>query len=289
YRGHLAPALVGKYVFGDLVDGRIFYSNESEMRRGGPRALIHEMKLLDSAGKLMTMQELVGDLRVDLRFSTDNQNELYILSKSNGTIYKVIGARPLGDVHPMIARSLVAHYDFEEPVTGKLFRERDRGSSVTTLDLVNGGAAMRVRDGAHLKSAASVQVGQQNPTVFAQDDWKVGIYSATGVPSLHRFNAAQGITLMGWVKMTGENPSLNSQTPNPVDRFNAIGLLGLLTGDSEGHAVRALLEIINVNGQLRLVALGRRIDGSASQTFAANDPWPTLLPRDQWVFLAATF
>jgi hypothetical protein len=46
-----------------------------------------------------------------------------------------------------------------------------------------------------------------------------------------------------------------------------------------------------VNGvnELHLVALGRRIDGSASQTFAASDPWPTLLPQNEWVFLAATF
>jgi hypothetical protein len=148
---------------------------------------------------------------------------------------------------------------------------------------------MRVRDGAHAKSAASIQLGQINGNTFGEDDWKAGIYSPTGVPSLHAFNAVRGVTLMGWVKMTGENPSLNSHTPDPNDRFNAIGLLGLLTGDSEGHAVRALLEIINVNGTLRLVALGRRIDGSASQTFAANDPWPTLLPLNQWVFLAATF
>jgi len=289
YRGRLAPDLVGKYVFGDLVDGRIFYANEREMVRGGPRATMHEMKILDSSGRLMTMQELVGDVRVDLRFSTDSKNELYLLSKSNGTIYKVVGARRLGDVHPSLVSHLVAHYDFEEPVTGKLFRERDRGSSGTTIDLINGGAAMRVRDGAHLKSTTSIQLGQQNPTVFGEDDWKAGIYSATGVPTLHAFNAAREITLMGWVKMTGTNPSPNSNTPDPNDVYNAIGLLGVLTGNSEGHAVRALLEIINVNGQLRLVALGRRIDGSASQTFAANDPWPTLLPLNEWVFLAATF
>jgi glucose/arabinose dehydrogenase len=289
YRGHRAHLLVGKYVFGDLVDGRIFFSEEREMRRGGPRAEIHEMKILDSSGKLTTMQEVVGDLRVDLRFSIDDRNELYLLSKSNGKIYKVTGARRLGDVHPSIQRHLVAHYDFEQPVTGKPFRERDRGPSATTIDLINGGAAMRVRDGAHLKSAASIQLGQQNPTVFGQDDWKAGIYSPTGVPSLHAFNAVREVTLMGWVKMTGENPSLNSQTPAPDDRFNAVGLMGVLTGDSEGHAVRALLEIINVNGTLRLVALGRRIDGSTSQTFAANDPWPTLLPLNEWVFLTATF
>ncbi|HMG21995.1 MAG TPA: hypothetical protein VK607_11775, partial [Kofleriaceae bacterium] len=289
YRGHSAPLLTGKYVFGDLVDGRIFYANESEMKRGGPRATMHELKLLDDSGRLMTMQELVGDTRVDLRFSTDNDDELFLLSKSNGKVYKVTGARHLGDVFPTLVPNLVAHYDFEQPVTGKLFRERDRGDSATTIELINGGADMRVADGAHLKSRASIQLQQNNPTTFGEDDWKAGIYSPTGVPSLHAFNAVQGITIMGWVKMTGTNPSLNTETPAPDDLFNAIGLMGLLTGDSEGHAVRALLEIINVNNELRLVALGRRIDGSASQTFAANDPWPTILPQNEWVFLAATF
>jgi len=289
YRGRNVPALFGKYIFGDLVDGRIMYSNEREMQRGKPRATIHELKLLDSTGRLMTMQDLVGDTRIDLRFSTDGDNELYLLSKSNGKIYKVTGARPLGDVFPTLLPSLVAHYDFEQPVTGKLFRERDRGASATEIDLINGGADMRVKDGAHLKSTTSIQLGQINPTTFGEDDWKAGIYSPTGVPSLHAFNAARGITIMGWVKMTGDNPSLNTETPDPTDFYNAIGLTGVLTGDSDGHAVRALLEIINVNGELRLVALGRRIDGSASQTFAANEPWQTLLPQNEWVFLAATF
>lgn len=289
YRGKSAPLLVGRYIFGDLVDGRIFYANERDMKRGGPRATMHEIKLLDDSGRLTTMQELVGDTRVDLRFSTDDDNNLFLLSKSNGKVYKVTGARHLNDVFPTLQPNLVVHYDFEQPVTGKLFRERDRGDSATTIDLINGGADMRVADGAHRKSRASIQLQQVDPTTLSENDWKAGIYSPTGVPSLHAFNAVQGITIMGWVKMTGTNPSLNTETPDPNDFFNAIGLMGLLTGDSEGHAVRALLEIINVNGEMRLVALGRRIDGSASQTFAANDPWPTILPQNEWVFLAATF
>ena len=53
--------------------------------------------------------------------------------------------------------------------------------------------------------------------------------------------------------------------------------------------MRALLELINVNGELRLVALGRRIDDGASQTFAASQDWQQLLPQGEWVHLAATF
>jgi hypothetical protein len=94
---------------------------------------------------------------------------------------------------------------------------------------------------------------------------------------------------MGWVKVLERGPSPNSNTADPNDRYNAVGLAGVLSGDSEGHAVRALLEVIDVSGTLRLVALGRRIDGASSQTFAASEDWTTLLPVGEWVFLTATF
>ena len=53
---------------------------------------------------------------------------------------------------------------------------------------------------------------------------------------------------MGWFKVTGTNPNPNSNTPDPDDLYNAVGLAGVLTGDSDGHAVRALLEVIDVDG-----------------------------------------
>jgi hypothetical protein len=170
---------------------------------------------------------------------------------------------PTPDVLPSLTRNLVAHYDFEHPVTTNPAQERDQGFSGTTINLVNGGAAMRVPDGAHRGSATSMQTRQVNPTVAGNDDWKAGIYSPTGVPSLNAFNRVRAATVMGWFKTTGQNPSPNSNTANPDDFFGAVGLAGILSGDSDGHAVRALLELINVSGELRLVALGRRIDGSS--------------------------
>lgn len=193
------------------------------------------------------------------------------------------------DVLPSLAPDLVDYYDFEHPVTGDAARERDLGSGGTTIDLVNGGAAMRVHDGAYPASTTSIQSQQVNPTTKGNDDWKAGVYSASGVPTMHAFNHVGQVTVMGWVKMTGTNPSPNTDSDTPGDYYNAVGLVGVLTGDSDGHAVRALLEIIDVNGTLRLVALGRRVDGSSSQTFAANEDWHTLLPQGEWVFLAATF
>ena len=202
----------------------------------------------------------------------------------------VAGAAPAGpDVLPSLERNMVAHYDFEHPVPGNAAQEQDQGLSGTAIDLVNGGAAMRVPDGAHRGSTSSLQTQQVNPTVAGNDDWKAGVFSATGVPTLNAFNHVRETTIMGWVKMTGENPSPNSNSANLDDRYGAIGLAGVLSGDSDGHAVRALLELINVNGTMRVVALARRVDGASSQTFAASEDWPSILPRDEWVFLAATF
>ncbi|MBE1536400.1 LamG domain-containing protein [Actinomadura algeriensis] len=184
---------------------------------------------------------------------------------------------------PHLRKDLVAHYDFDHPVHGDPARERDLGRSGTPIDLVNGGAAMRVRDGARRHV---VQLRQNDG---ADDDWKAGVYSAAGVPSLRAFASARGATLTGWFKMTGVNPSPKTGTADPDDEYNAIGLSGVLTGDSDGHAVRALLEIIDVDGELRVVALGRRVDGGTSQTFAAHQDWRSILPQNTWVHLAATF
>ncbi|BAL91551.1 hypothetical protein AMIS_63310 [Actinoplanes missouriensis 431] len=99
YRGHAIPALRGKYVFGDLVAGNVFYTEVSEMKRGGPPATIHRLHLFNSAGESVRMQQLSGPgapgdpNRVDLRFGTDNRGELYILAKANGKVWKVTGTK----------------------------------------------------------------------------------------------------------------------------------------------------------------------------------------------------
>src|SRR5690349_17488892 len=52
----------------------------------------------------------------------------------------------LSKVLPSLRPNLVSYYDFDHPVPGDPARERDRGFSGTTINLINGGAAMRVRD-----------------------------------------------------------------------------------------------------------------------------------------------
>jgi hypothetical protein len=192
-------------------------------------------------------------------------------------------------VFPTLRKNLVAYYDFEHPVRGNPAAEQDQGFSGTPINLINGGAQMRVRDSAYPGSRYAIQAKQVNPTVTGNDDWKAGVYSDSGVPTLRAFNHARQASIMGWFKMTGPNPNPNSNTEDPSDFFDAVGLAGVLSGNSNGHNVRALLEVIDVSGTLHVVALGRRIDEGSSQTFAANEDWQTLLPQGKWVFLAASF
>jgi hypothetical protein len=208
-----------------------------------------------------------------------------------GVAAGIASARAEDDVppDPAWAGNVVCRYSFERPVAGAPDRERDLGAGGVAIELINGGSAQRSGDGAFPASAASLMTMQVNPETAGNDDWKAGVYVAAGAPGLARFGGVAGITLMGWVKRTGDAPALDSTTILPGDRYNAVGLFGLLSGDSDGHGVRALVEVINVGSTLRLVALGRRIDGGSSLTLAATEDWAVLLPLDTWVHLAATF
>jgi mono/diheme cytochrome c family protein len=111
YRGKLIPALRDKLVFGDITTGRIWYANRADViaaddGNAATLAPIHEMeadlrqlteeKFRERGGRGPTLPgsgAISGRGRVDLRFATDNQGELYILTKSDGMIRKVVGTK----------------------------------------------------------------------------------------------------------------------------------------------------------------------------------------------------
>ena len=120
YRGKRIPALRDKLVFGDITVGRTWYADRAEVLAaddGNPTtvALIHEMDtdlrhLTEETyrargGKGQTlpgMGAISGRGRVDLRFAEDNEGELYILTKSDGMIRKVVAARPVSAQAPSV-------------------------------------------------------------------------------------------------------------------------------------------------------------------------------------------
>jgi hypothetical protein len=87
YRGAAIPALAGEYLFGDIVSGRVFHVPVRDLRPGA-QATIKELTLLEN-GKPITLQELVGR-RVDLRFGQDEAGEVYLLTKQDGAIRKLV-------------------------------------------------------------------------------------------------------------------------------------------------------------------------------------------------------
>ncbi|TWP53837.1 LamG domain-containing protein [Lentzea tibetensis] len=200
-------------------------------------------------------------------------------------------SQPPSEVFPGIASAVVHHYDFEHPVAGDAAKEQDLGrtGSSTPIQLINGGAAMRTADGAFPGSKTSMQLKQVRPNNKSNDDWKAGVYDSKGVSSMKAFNKVRGLSIMTWIKVTGEAPARNSNSSGTGDFYGAIGFAGVLSGDSDGHAARALLETENDKGAMRLIALARRVDGSDKQYFLSNADWKTLVPPNKWVFIAGTF
>jgi glucose/arabinose dehydrogenase len=123
YRGARLPRLQGKFIFGDVSTGKIWYSDFDEMLKADDRnpatvAPFHEVQLRwtppGGAARhvYQTMFPVVlagyqarggadpdmpggarvsGTGRADIRFAVDAAGELYILSKSDGMIRQVMG------------------------------------------------------------------------------------------------------------------------------------------------------------------------------------------------------
>jgi len=89
YYGEDLPDMQGKYIFGGIVNGRVFAVNAAELELG-KQAPIQEIALQLENGTPTTMRELTGINRVDLRFGIDAAGELYIFTKADGKIYRVV-------------------------------------------------------------------------------------------------------------------------------------------------------------------------------------------------------
>jgi hypothetical protein len=117
YRGKAIPALRGKFIFGDITTGHVWWVDFKEMLAaddGNPKTMaeMHEVKIAWNKEVYGTMapvtegvyharggkaEHLPGFSRVsggrsDIRFAMDSDGELYILSKSDGMIRAIVGA-----------------------------------------------------------------------------------------------------------------------------------------------------------------------------------------------------
>jgi mono/diheme cytochrome c family protein len=90
YVGKNIPELHGKFVFGDIVKGRLFYVEMKDLKPGSP-AVIKEWQV-NYEGARKTLVELSGASKVDERFGMDRHGELYLTTKPDGKIYRLVSA-----------------------------------------------------------------------------------------------------------------------------------------------------------------------------------------------------
>lgn len=89
YTGNAVKELRGKYIFGDMNNGRLFYVELKDLKLGS-QANIRELKASFN-GRINTMSQLCGNDRVDMRFGRDGKGEMYVFTKPDGKIYRIAG------------------------------------------------------------------------------------------------------------------------------------------------------------------------------------------------------
>lgn len=90
YTGSAVPELTGKYIFGDIVNGRVFYIDMAQLKMG-EQAPVHELDI-QLNGTVTDFRTISGSKKTDLRFGQGLNNELYLFTKADGVIYKVVGS-----------------------------------------------------------------------------------------------------------------------------------------------------------------------------------------------------
>jgi hypothetical protein len=91
------PELQGKYVFADMVRGRLFFIEVEGLSPGEP-ALIQELRVqFDGVEREFHDVSSYPNAyspsnRSDLRMGIDSEGELYLLSKGDGRVRKLVPA-----------------------------------------------------------------------------------------------------------------------------------------------------------------------------------------------------
>jgi glucose/arabinose dehydrogenase/mono/diheme cytochrome c family protein len=90
YWGNAVPQLKGKYLFGDIPSGKLFYINLADIKPG-KLAPIKQWRI--TINKVpQRLRDVCGSDRVDLHFGRDAQGEIYLFTKADGRVYKLVGA-----------------------------------------------------------------------------------------------------------------------------------------------------------------------------------------------------
>jgi len=87
YTGSI-PLLKGKFIFGDIPSGKIYFIYTDQIQKG-KNASIFEM-LVSLEGKIMNLKDLNKNTRIELHFGKDAKGEIYLMTKADGKLFKVM-------------------------------------------------------------------------------------------------------------------------------------------------------------------------------------------------------
>lgn len=126
YRGKAIPALHGKLVFGDITTGRLWFADVRDVLAaddGNPTTVAQIQEFAPGLRGLVEttfrarggqgasipgVGRVSGAGRVDVRLAEDNDGELYLLTKTDGVIRKVVGVSTASVAQPTPAGQMPA-------------------------------------------------------------------------------------------------------------------------------------------------------------------------------------
>lgn len=91
YWGNRIPQLKGKFLFGDISSGRLFFIELADIQQGKQSTIKEWRVSVNDVQK--TLKQLCGNDRVEVRLGRDAKGELYILTKADGKVYQLVSAK----------------------------------------------------------------------------------------------------------------------------------------------------------------------------------------------------
>jgi len=93
-RQAVGSSLEGRYLFGDLTSGRVFHADVDALDGSG-QAAFERLRLIDVAdGQEKSLLEMIGGglpaPRADLRFGLDDQGRIYLVTKRDGAVRRIV-------------------------------------------------------------------------------------------------------------------------------------------------------------------------------------------------------
>ena len=171
YRGSGIPALDGRLVFSDFVNGVPYTLDANNLPDGGSGA-ITELRLrfngIEQSFLQIVQQVNVSATRADLRFGTDASNNVYFLDKQDGVVRRVVTQAVVAPSVPVI--SLTAGSTTLSRGAGQTTRVTFTRTGDTSAEIEVpynvGGGTVGGRDYVILKGMRKIKAGRSTATVL---------------------------------------------------------------------------------------------------------------------------